>query len=60
MPYGNMPADVGTGDTYGPLNYLLYVPFVLMFGYSGEWDFLPGRPRPHRLRLRGWAPWRCS
>ncbi len=41
MPYGNMPADVGTGDTYGPLNYLLYVPFVLMFGFSGEWDFLP-------------------
>jgi hypothetical protein len=40
-PYGNMPADVGTGDTYGPLNYLLYVPFVLLFGFSGEWDFLP-------------------
>jgi Glycosyltransferase family 87 len=41
MPYGNMPADVGTGDTYGPLNYLLYAPFVLIFGFSGEWDFLP-------------------
>ena len=41
IPYGNMPADVGTGDTYGPLNYLIYVPFVLMFGFSGEWDFLP-------------------
>ena len=41
MPYGNMPADVGTGDTYGPLNYLLYAPFVLVFGFSGEWDFLP-------------------
>jgi hypothetical protein len=41
MPYGNMPSDVGTGDTYGPLNYLLYVPFVLMFGFSGRWDFLP-------------------
>jgi hypothetical protein len=40
-PYGNMPEEVGTGDTYGPLNYLLYVPFVLMFGFSGEWDFLP-------------------
>jgi len=35
VPYGNMPSDVGTGDTYGPLNYLLYVPFVLMFGFSG-------------------------
>jgi len=41
LPYGHMPADVGTGDTYGPLNYLFYVPFVLMFGFSGEWDFLP-------------------
>ena len=48
IPYGNMPADVGTGDTYGPLNYLLYVPFVLMFGYSGEWDFLPAA---HALTL---------
>ena len=41
LPYGSMPSDVGTGDTYGPLNYLLYVPFVWMFGWSGEWDFLP-------------------
>ena len=41
LPYGNMPDDVGNGDTYGPLNYLLYVPFILMFGFSGEWDFLP-------------------
>ena len=48
VPYGNMPSDVGTGDTYGPLNYLLYMPFVLMFGYSGEWDFLPAA---HALTL---------
>lgn len=41
LPYGNMPDDVETGDTYGPLNYILYVPFVLVFGFSGEWDFLP-------------------
>jgi hypothetical protein len=41
LPYGNMPDDVGTGDTYGPLNYLLYIPSNLIFGYSGEWDFLP-------------------
>ena len=41
VPYGNMPGDVGTGDTYGPLNYLLYVPFILRFGFSGEWDYLP-------------------
>ena len=48
VPYGAMPSDVGTGDTYGPLNYLLYVPFVLMFGFSGEWDFLPAA---HALTL---------
>jgi hypothetical protein len=30
------------------LNYLLYVPFVLMFGFSGEWDFLPAA---HALTL---------
>ncbi len=41
LPYGNMPDSVGTGDTYGPLNYLLYVPFVWLFGWSGEWDYLP-------------------
>ncbi len=41
LPYGNMPDDVGTGDTYGPLNYLLYVPFVWLLGFSGEWDYLP-------------------
>ena len=41
IPYGNFPDDVGTGDTYGPLNYLLYVPFVLTLGFSGEWDYLP-------------------
>jgi hypothetical protein len=36
-----MPDNVGTGDTYGPLNYLLYVPFRWLFGWSGEWDYLP-------------------
>lgn len=40
-PYGHMPSDVASGDTYGPLNYLLYVPFVYLFGYSGHWDYLP-------------------
>jgi hypothetical protein len=41
LPYGNMPEDVSTGDTYGPLNYILYVPFLWLFGWSGEWDYLP-------------------
>jgi hypothetical protein len=39
-PYGNLPASIWWGDTYGPLNYLLYVPFVWLFGWSGEWDYL--------------------
>lgn len=26
IPYGNMPSDNRHGDTYGPLNYLIYVP----------------------------------
>ena len=40
-PYGNMPSDDGNGDTYGPLNYLVYVPFEKVFPWSGEWDDLP-------------------
>ncbi|MHB0914058.1 MAG: hypothetical protein ACYC4M_00005, partial [Thermoleophilia bacterium] len=27
-PYGNMPDDNENGDTYGPLNYLIYAPLV--------------------------------
>ncbi len=41
LPYGNFPEGTERGDTYGPLNYLLYVPFVLLFGWSGESDYLP-------------------
>lgn len=40
-PYGHMPSDNANGDTYGPLNYLLYVPFEKVFPWSGEWDGLP-------------------
>jgi hypothetical protein len=40
-PYGHMPADNQNGDTYGPLNYLLYVPFEKIFPWSGSWDDLP-------------------
>lgn len=39
--YGNFPADVSGGDTYGPFTYYTYVPFRLIFGFSGEWDTLP-------------------
>ena len=40
-PYGTMPSDCGSCDTYGPLNYLLYVPFELAEPWTGTWDALP-------------------
>jgi hypothetical protein len=39
--YGHWPKDNMYGDTYGPLSYLAYVPFRLIFGWSGSWDSLP-------------------
>ncbi len=39
--YGGWPSDNAQGDTYGPANYYAYVPFRLMFGWSGRWDDLP-------------------
>ena len=33
--------DVERGDTYGPVNYLLYVPFEQALRWSGRWDDLP-------------------
>jgi hypothetical protein len=39
--YGNFPADVSQGDTYGPVNYLAYVPFERIWPWSGSWDDLP-------------------
>ena len=34
-------ADNEHGDTYGPVNYLFYVPFEQALGWSGSWDDLP-------------------
>lgn len=28
-------------DTYGPINYLAYMPFVKLFGWDGKWDTIP-------------------
>ena len=39
--YGGWPSDNAQGDTYGPVNYYAYVPFRLIFGWSGRWDDLP-------------------
>ena len=33
--------DVGSGDTYGPANYLAYVPFEQAVPWTGKWDGLP-------------------
>jgi hypothetical protein len=39
--YGQFPEDVSQGDTYGPVNYLAYVPFEQAWPWSGSWDDLP-------------------
>jgi len=39
--YDNFPEDVAQGDTYGPVNYLAYVPPELVWPWSGTWDDLP-------------------
>jgi hypothetical protein len=40
--YGDgFSGDVERGDTYGPVNYLLYVPFEQTLPWSGRWDELP-------------------
>jgi hypothetical protein len=39
--YGGWPHDNQYGDTYGPVNYLAYVPATAALGWSGTWDDLP-------------------
>jgi hypothetical protein len=39
--YGHWPSDNPAGDTYGPINYYAYIPFNVVFGWSGTWDNLP-------------------
>jgi hypothetical protein len=39
--YDNFPSDISQGDTYGPVNYLAYVPFERIWPWSGSWDDLP-------------------
>ncbi|MEO6866820.1 MAG: glycosyltransferase family 87 protein [Gaiellales bacterium] len=41
-PWGNMPADNQRGDTYGPANYLTYVPATALLDAGEEF----GRPLP--------------
>jgi hypothetical protein len=39
--YDNFPGDVSRGDTYGPVNYLAYVPLEAIWPWHGRWDDLP-------------------
>ena len=39
--YGQFPGSIARGDTYGPVSYEAYAPFVAAFGFSGRWDSLP-------------------
>jgi hypothetical protein len=39
--YGSFPASVAGGDTYGPVSYEAYVPFVELFGSSAQWKAVP-------------------
>lgn len=38
---GTFPENNSHGDTYGPVNYLAYVPFEQAIPWSGAWDDLP-------------------
>jgi hypothetical protein len=35
---GNFPTDNEHGDTYGPVDYLVYVPFERALPWNGKWD----------------------
>jgi len=39
--YGAFPGDNAHGDTYGPALYAAYVPWALVWPWSGTWDGLP-------------------
>lgn len=39
--YGSFPSGNPHGDTYGPVTYYAYVPFVAAMPWSGRWDDLP-------------------
>jgi hypothetical protein len=39
--YGNFPDEIAHGDTYGPVDYLAYLPAERIWPWSGSWDDLP-------------------
>ena len=40
-PTGSPTANSSEGDTYGPVNYIAYVPFEAIWPWHGTWDDLP-------------------
>jgi hypothetical protein len=38
---GEWPKGIEKGDTYGPVNYLAYLPWEQAFPWKGRWDELP-------------------
>jgi len=38
---GAFPDDNPRGDTYGPLNYIVYMPFEWVFSWDGGWGQVP-------------------
>jgi hypothetical protein len=47
--YGAFPSNVGTGNTYGPLTYLAYVPFEQVFPFRAEASF--AEPSAHAASI---------
>jgi hypothetical protein len=39
--YGQFPTDITRGDTYGPVAYEAYAPFVALWGFDGSWGGVP-------------------
>ena len=38
---GEWPKGIEKGDTYGPVNYLAYLPWEQVMPWKGKWDDLP-------------------
>lgn len=49
LPYGHMPSDNEHGDTYGPLNYLLYVPAAAIWNEPQDDVWEDGLPAAHAV-----------
>ena len=50
-PYGHMPQDNQHGDTYGPLNYALYVPAAAIWNSADDNVWELGLPAAHAVAI---------